>query len=34
MKYFIQDLKSESPKSFEGIKTLYSDSSAIFIGAT
>ncbi|ROW11442.1 hypothetical protein VMCG_01185 [Cytospora schulzeri] len=34
MKYFIQDLKSESPESFEDIKTLYSDSSAIFIGAT
>lgn len=34
MKHFIQDLKSENPKSFEGMKTVYSDSAAIFIGAT
>lgn len=34
MKYFIQDFKAENPKSFSSLETLYSESSAIFIGAT
>ncbi|KUI67260.1 Tryprostatin B 6-hydroxylase [Cytospora mali] len=34
MKYFIADRGSEDLKSFESIETLYSDSAALFIGAT
>ncbi|EQB49466.1 hypothetical protein CGLO_11204 [Colletotrichum gloeosporioides Cg-14] len=34
MKYFLDDYKSEKPKSFRNINVLYSDSLAILIGAT
>ncbi|KAJ3960404.1 hypothetical protein N0V92_002941 [Colletotrichum tropicale] len=34
MKHFLDDYKSEKPKSFRNINVLYSDSLAILIGAT
>ncbi|KAL0935946.1 cytochrome p450 [Colletotrichum truncatum] len=34
MKYFLNDLRSEKPKSFYNMNIIYSDSYAILIGAT
>lgn len=34
LKYFLDDYKSEKPKSFFNVNIMYSDSQAILIGAT
>ncbi|KAK1976881.1 L-ornithine-N5-monooxygenase [Colletotrichum cereale] len=34
LKYFIDDHKSEKPKSFHSVNVMYSDSQAILVGAT
>ncbi|OHW99436.1 cytochrome p450 [Colletotrichum incanum] len=34
MKYFLDDLNSEKPKSFHNINVMYNDSKAILVGAT
>lgn len=34
LRYFLDDLNSDKPKTFFNINILYSDSHAILIGAT